>query len=340
MFAKIKKIVLVVFITCLIWVWADLSLDDTLENQTVTIVTSKANPKLWVTIEGKPEIQIKADISGPVGKIGELSQKIQAGKEKLEVTFDAEKENMAAAGDYTIQDVRRFLAESRKIRQYGLGVKTSVPDTLKIKVVELKEKTLPIKCVDETDTEIPGAKITPDIITVLAPDSADTAKIKLVSLAEKKQARGGAVDKKPYIELANGEIRYTDTAVRLELPTTPEDMKQYTISGTLGFIFSDNLAGEYKVEFTKRPEIGSISIIATDAARAAYEEKAFEVLLEIQDDDIKKDEVTRQIIYNFPLQYVREDKIRLKGEPVEAKFKLVPVSQNSAQSQTVPIPAE
>ena len=171
---------------------------------------------------------------------------------------------------------------------------------------------------------------------MLAPDSAETAKIKLVSLAEKKQARGGAVDKKPYIELANGEIRYTDAAVRLELPMMQEDMKQYTISGTLGFIFSDNLAGEYKVEFTKRPEIGSISIIATDAARAAYEDKAFEVLLEIQDDDINKTEVTRQIIYNFPLQYVREDKIRLKGEPVEAKFKLVPVVQSSTSSQPAP----
>jgi len=326
MFAKIKKAVLVIFITCLIWVWADLSLDDVLENQTVTIIASKANPKLWVTLDGKSEAQIRANISGPVGKIREIAQKIDSGKEKLDVTFDAEKQNMTVDGDYALQDVRKFLAESKQIRDYGLGVKFVRPDTLKIKVVELKDRTLPIKCVDETDTEIPGAKITPDIITTLAPEQVDTAKIKLSSLMEKKQARGGAIEKKPYIELANGEIRNIDIAVRLELPTTSEDMKQQTISGTLGYIFSANLAGGYKVEFIKKPEIGNIPIIATDEAKAAYEEKGFEVLLEIQDDDVSRPEVTRQIIYNFPAKYVSEDKIRLKGDPVEAKFRLVPVS--------------
>ena len=152
---------------------------------------------------------------------------------------------------------------------------------------------------------------------------------------EKKQARGGAIEKKPYIELANGEIRNIDIAVRLELPTTSEDMKQQTISGTLGYIFSANLAGGYKVEFIKKPEIGSIPLIATDEAKAAYEEKGFEVLLEIQDDDVSKPEITKRIIYNFPAKYVSEDKIRLKGDPVEAKFRLVPVSPAPAQ---VPAP--
>jgi hypothetical protein len=337
MFAKIKKAVLIIFITCLIWVWADLSLDDVLENQTVTIVASRANPKLWVTLDGKSELQLKANISGPVGKIREIAQKIDSGKEKLEVTFDAEKQNMADEGEYTLQDVRKFLAESKKISDYGLGVKFVRPDTLKIKVVELKDQTLPIKCVDETDTEIPGAKITPDIITTLAPEHVDSAKKKLSSSMEKKQARSGAIEKKPYIELANGEIRNIDITVKLELPTTSEDMGPQTISGTLGFIFSANLAGGYKVEFIKKPEIGSIPIIATAEAKAAYEEKGFEVLLEIQDDDVGKPEITRQIIYNFPAKYVSEDKIRLKGNPVDAKFKLVPISTIPAEPLAAPV---
>jgi hypothetical protein len=102
-----------------------------------------------------------------------------------------------------------------------------------------------------------------------------------------------------------------------------------SISGTLGFIFSANLAGQYTVEFTKRPEIGSITIIATEEAKAAYEERGFETLLEIQDDDVGKPEVTRQMTYNFPIRYVREDKIRLKGDPVEAKFRLVPMADGN-----------
>ena len=328
MLAKIKKAVLVIFITCLIWVWADLSLDEPLNNQIIIVTASKANPQLWVTIEGKPEVQIKADLSGPVSKIRELSQKVDSGKEKLDVVFDAEAQNMNAAGEYVLQDLRKFLAESKKIHEYGLGIKAARPDTLKIKVVELKEKTLPIKCVDETDTEIAGASMTPDVVTMLAPEQLTEARVKIVTLAEKKQARGGVVEKKPYIELAKGEARYADATIRVELPVTGEDMKQYTISGTLGFIFSANLAGSYKVEFTKRPEIGSIPIVATEEAKAAYEEKQFEVLLEIQDDDVNKDEISRTVIYNFPAKYAREDKIKLKGDPAEAKFRLVPEDGN------------
>ena len=309
---------------------ADLSLDKDFTDQTVTIIASKGNPRLWVTLEGKPDIQIKADFRGPAKKVGELISKIDAGKEKLEITFDVEKQNMAAEGEYSLPDVRRFLAESEKIQEYGLAAKAARPDKLqKIKVVELKEKTLPIKCVDETDTEIPAAKITPDIITTLVPEQVTEARVKLISIAEKKQARGGVIDKKPYVEFVKGEVRYTEGAVKVELPMIGEDMKQYTIRGTLGYIFSDNLAGKYKVEFTKRPEIGSIPIIATEEAKTAYVEKGFEVLLEIQDDDVGKPEITRQIIYNFPIQDVREDKIQLKGEPAEAKFKLVLVGDQN-----------
>lgn len=326
MFAKIKKAVLVIFITCLIWVWADLSLDKDLPDQTITITASKANPRLWVTIEGKPEVQIRADLRGPAAKVSDLNRKIQAGEEKLDVVFDPEKQNMGTEGDYSLADVRKFLNDSEKIHDYGLTVKIVQPDKLQdIKVVALKEKTLPIKCVDETDNEIPGAKITPDIVTMLAPEPITEAKVKLTSSTERKQARGGAITKNPFIELTKEDVRYSETAVKIELPAIGEDMKPYTIRGTLGFLFSANLAGRYEVEFIKRPEVGSIPILATPEAKDAYEQKQFEVLLEIQDDDVGKPEVTRQIIYNFPIQYIREDKIRLKGEPAEAKFRLVPV---------------
>jgi hypothetical protein len=169
MLAKLKKAVLVIFITCLIWIWADLSLDKDLTGQTMTIAASKADPKLWVTIDGKPEVSVKADLRGPVVKINDLNKKIQSGGETLDVVFDPEKENMTTPGDYSLPDVRKFLAESDKIRDYGLTVKSVSPDKIQnIKIVALKEKTLPIKCVDETDNEIPGAKMTPDIITMYA----------------------------------------------------------------------------------------------------------------------------------------------------------------------------
>jgi hypothetical protein len=336
MLAKLKKAILVIFITCLIWIWADLSLDKDLTGQTMTIAASKADPKLWVTIDGKPEITVKADLRGPVVKVNELSKKIQSGGETLDVVFDPEKENMTTPGDYSLPDLRKFLAESDKIRDYGLTVKSASPDKIQnIKIVALKEKTLPIKCVDETDNEIPGAKMTPDIITMYAPDIITEAKIKLASAVERKQARGGLVTKKPYIELSKNEVRFSDTDVKVELPAVDVDMKPYTINGTLGFVFSANLSGKYQVEFIKRPEIGSIPILATPEAKEAYVQTQFKVLLYIQDDDIGKPEVTRQLYYNFPLQFARDDKIRLKGEPAEAKFRLVPVVADTNQPEII-----
>lgn len=327
MLAKLQKAALVIFITCLIWVWADLSLDKDLTDQNMTIIASKADPKLWVTIDGKPEAVVRVDLRGPAVKISDINKKIQAGIEKLDVVFDPVKENMSAPGDYTIPDVRKFLTESEKIRDYGLQVKFANPDKLQnIKVVALAEKTLPIKCVDEADNEIPGAEISPNIITINAPDTVTEARVRLASSAERKQARGESVTKNPYIELTKNEMRFSDAAVKVKLPVVGEDMNPYTINGTLGFIFSANLSGRYEVEFIKRPEISSIPILATPDAKEAYMQTLFNVLLNIQDDDVGKPEITRQLIYNFPIQYVRDDKIRLRGEPAEVKFRLVPVA--------------
>ena len=327
MAASIRKAALVIFITCLIWVWADLSLDEDLAGQVITIQASRANPKLWVTIDGKTEVQIKADLTGPRGKINELLAKLNSEKEKFEIVFDAEKANMTSGGEYDLDDLRKFVSESKKIRDYGLAVKATSPNKLKIEVAELKERTLKVVCVDETDAEIAGATIIPETINMPVPDELEEVRVKLTMLSEKKQARQGFIDKKPYIELS-GVTRYADSSVRVELPAVQDDMKQHTIRGTLGYILSGNLAdGKYKIEFIKRPDIGSLTIIATTEAKAAYEAKAFEVLLEISDDDFKAGEITRKVIYNFPIQYVREDKIQLKGEPAEAKFKLIAVDE-------------
>lgn len=336
-FAGLRKALLVTFITCLIWVWADLSLDQDLPSQTITISVSKENPRLWITIEGRQEVQIKADLTGPAGKVSELKEKLAAGKDKLEIIFDPEKENMAKTGDYEITDVRKFIAESSKIHEYGLTVRNKPrPDTLKVKVVELRRRQLPVRCFDETNTEITGASITPDTVTILATDQTSFAKVKFSNLEEKNQSRQGYIDKTPYVELSPGVIRQADSFVRVELPATQGDMKPYTIRGTLGYIFSANLAeGRYHIEFTKRPDIGSIPIIATPEAKAAYEDETFEVLLEISDDDLKAGEITRSVIYNFPQQYVRQDKIRLRGDPAEATFRLVPVGKSQNTSPAV-----
>ena len=55
-----KKVILVVSITVLIWVWADLAQDDELTNVPARIyVDEAANPGLWVSLDKEPLVPIK-----------------------------------------------------------------------------------------------------------------------------------------------------------------------------------------------------------------------------------------------------------------------------------------
>ena len=50
---------------------------------------------------------------------------------------------------------------------------------------------------------------------------------------------------------------------------------------------------------------------------------AQKVILEIDDEDTKATELLRRkLIYNFPIEYLRNDEIVLKQQPVLAQFKL------------------
>jgi hypothetical protein len=72
-----------------------------------------------------------------------------------------------------------------------------------------------------------------------------------------------------------------------------------------------------------------ISINATPEAKWAYENMAYQVRLEINDDDAKSTEAQRKpVVYNFPDEYVRRDEIRLNQQPVTAQFKLIPLSSS------------
>ena len=326
MFAKIKKALLVIFITCLIWIWADLSQDIPLPDQIVTITASQANRNLWVSLENKPDVQVEVNLKGQAKKISEFSKKVED-EEGLRISFDVVQEGMASEGLHTLDNLQRFLQDEMK--KYGLTVVFCSPKKLNVQVVELVEKSLSVRCIDEeTGAPMTKAKITPETVNMFVPAGKDTVEVKLNS-TEKKQARQDFIEKKPYIELG-GRLRYVEKPVRIALPSIGEDLQAYTIRGTIGFLVSENWIGQYKVEWVKKPDIGSIPILATPEAKLAYEAQLFEVLLEIKDDDIKAGEIPRKVIYNFPQDFLRDDKIQLNGNVSEAIFKLVLVKPPEA----------
>jgi hypothetical protein len=93
---------------------------------------------------------------------------------------------------------------------------------------------------------------------------------------------------------------------------------------------SPNLQGKYKIEVINLNEvIRSISIKAAPEAKQAYDKMRYQVILEIDDSDIQvksAEPLRKELIYNFPPEYVRKNEIMLNQQPAVARFNLEPVS--------------
>jgi hypothetical protein len=325
------KIAVVIFLTVLIWVWADL---DKTEDHPVSgaaiSVAKSTNPSLWVSFNDD-ESSVSIDnivLKGPASRISDAKRKLNDGSLVLAFFLDAEQEGMIEPGEYPL-NVLDFLKQSSQIKELGLTVESCKPDTLSVNVVKLVKKTLTVKCFNEDGTPL-KAESKPSTVNMFVPEEWEgetlTAEVRLTR-SEVDQARIEAVPKKPYIELALGQIR--EAAGTVEITASPEEdrlIDTTTTKATLGITFSQILKGKYDVEVENLPEvIGGITIRATPEAIRAYEDMRYQVILEIYDEDAEATEpLKRELIYNFPAEYVSKGEIELKNpdQPVIARFNL------------------
>jgi hypothetical protein len=335
---KYGKIVIVVFITILIWVWADLALDDDLPVSNVTIRVVKSNPQLWVSFDDASSVTIEEMVlKGPLRKIADMRRKLE--EERLEIDFDATKEKMNEPGSYPLP-LLPFLLKDEQIKRLGLKVESCKPETLYVKVVRLVIRPLDVKCVDEDGNPIGGATVDPVQVDMLVPeDWGQEKRIAEVLLTprEIEQARVSPIDETPYIRLAAGQSREATKLVKITMPPEPDRLNDCTIKApTLSIALSPALQGKYYVEVTNLAEVLSpIVIKATPEAERAYKLQPLpKMTLYILDDDTEKGEDVqpRKVVYNFPPKFVREGAIKLENpqQPAEAKFKLIPVSSAEA----------
>ena len=327
---KYGKIAIVTFITVLIWVWADLELDETLPDKpAVIVVDESASRKLWVSFNQAPLADIRITLSGPHSAITGINERLKQGN-RLEFIFDAAQEKMSEPRRYTLA-LLPFLQKDKQMRRLGLKVKSCEPETLDVQVVKLVEKQMAVECLDENKMPLKADSIVPEKIDMLVPEDWEgeklVAKVQL-SRREINQARLSPVTKTPFIELPAGRRREASEVVKITMPPAEDALTDYKITtATLGCVLSENLQGKYRVQVTNLNEvISNITIRATSEAKQAYESLRYQVILEIDDEDIKAEESPRTVIYNFPEEFVRKDEIMLNQTPVQARFKLVAIS--------------
>ena len=337
------KILLVVFITVLIWVWTDLALDEDFTAYNVSVDVAKStNPQLWVSFGGESTVALKKVVlRGPVSRIADVRRKLNDGSLVPEFFLNPEEEGISSARQYVL-NVADFLRRSEQMKQLGLTVKSCEPEELTADAAELVKASLPVRCIDEEKSPVKTAAIEPAQVEMYVPKDWSGEKLAanvMLSRREISQARSSAVEKTPYIELTPSQAREASNSVRITAAPEESRLGEYTITtATLGIILSPNLEGKYKVELMNLNEvIRAIAIRATPDAKRAYDKMHYQVILEIDDSDkdVKSNEpLRRELIYNFPSEYVRKDEIMLNQQPAVARFNLVPVSSEAAVSSS------
>ncbi len=321
-----SKLAIVIFLTVLIWFWADRSLEEEYSIQTATIGIGRTRPELWVSFPNSAAIDInEIRLSGPSSMMNEFKTTINNDPEKLKFILYPEQFNIEKAGDYPI-DVRDII-ESSWIKKTGLLVKECDPFQIQVSAVDLVKRDVEVQCYDKNG--LPISLETPQTVSMFVPaDSRLTASVNL-SDDERIRAIQQPIRKKPFITLPNKEKKEADSFVEIKLPPQENILERSTITNaTLGYTLSENLSkGQYdiQIENDSLREILTIEIRATPEAKAAYDLQSYQVMLEILDKDVetsKTEFVRRKVYYKFPEDFVRSNQIILVGEKVEARFKV------------------
>lgn len=331
--ASFRKISLVIFITLLIWVWADLSQDDTYMDSTSILVIGPSEPDLWVRFkdDNSSELHIdKVKFEGPALRIAELRQDLESGMFKLRFTLDpADFISEGSAEPVTIP----LLAELEKnndIRKRGLKAVECSPENVTVLATQLVEKELKLRCLEGSKI-IKDAQFDPETIKMLVPPTLGedelVADVRFTSTAQATRAKSEFVQVRPEVKFAAGVApRMADVAVNVRLPKEGGvGLVNKSIAGTIGVVGNAEILNKFKVEISNLADFTTtLQIKATEEAFAAYELRPYKVVLEVKAGDEKTETVTRKPEYNFPQEFVRRGEIEKVNELYDAKFKLTP----------------
>jgi len=332
---KLGKIAIVIFLTALIWVWADLAQERQFSIPTVTIrLAGSINPTLLATFKderGSPTSSAavyNVELRGPASKIADVEQMRNKGTLEREFFLDPEAQGMTKPGEHRM-DVLNLLKQNKQIKDLGITVESCEPSSLTVTINQLAKKSLTVRCFDENGLLRQEASIEPAEVEAFVPDDqTPIAKVRLTS-SEIERARASAIQKAPYVELPGGQQRDVSAKVKVTMPSAEDVLSEQTIgSAKLGIELSLNLQGKFQVEVKNLSEvIRPFTVRATREAKQAYEQQPFQMTLQILDGDEQvQGEQKRDVVYNLPWRFVQSGEIVPPQPPAQVTFKLTPIS--------------
>jgi len=330
---KFGKIAIVVFLTALIWVWADLARDEQLDLPDVSMEVAKSsNPELWVSFVSEREepalrtsVTLKSVVlKGPARRVTGVKLQRNEGTLNLNLFLSPEREKMTKAEVRSL-DVLSFLKGSDEIRQLGLTVVDCEPKQLTLRVQELVKTAVTVECAG-LDSSV-QVKIQPETVEAYVPKEETGVRKATVRLSpdEQTRAKNEPVETTPYVELAPGQRRDVSAPVKVTLAPAQNALLSDWVPATVAICFSQNMQGKYSVVLENDPtELTRVMIRATPLAKQAYAQMRYQILLYIQDSDRQATElpIRREVVFNFPPEYVQKGEIEADQTPPTARFTL------------------
>lgn len=323
------KVVLVVFITILIWVWADKAQDEdhTFENVLLKADRSLAS-NLWLTIDGQRSVTLaELTVRGPAARLDEIKRDLKTGSPRLEFFIGPGDAGLTEPGQVNL-NVLDFLRNSGQLHGLRVVAVDCKPRAVVVKTSPLVEKDLTVRCVRPNGTVLNAKRIEPPTVRMRVPEDwgplvADV----ILNDSEIEQARVTDFEKTAIVRLSPEETQDVPTKVKVMMPAPAEDLSAQAVTqATIGFVLSPNLVGKYRIVLENYSELASFAISATSEAARAYREQPFQILLYILDGDAKNpSEQRKEVEYNFPDEFVSQGKIKLNQPAGTARFRLEPL---------------
>ncbi len=330
----LKKLLVVVSLTLLIWAWAYMSQEMPDEITGTLQVADSTDPSLLVTFSLPGSRQLtkiplaSITLKGAPSKLSELQKRHQS----LDFYYDPTEEGHTE-GVYTL-DLLEYLQESNKIQELALTLKSCTPKQIDVKIELLVKKKRPIQCLDENGLLIPEAVITPAFANIYVRKGYnESATISLTRQQIETARQQQPVSVKPYVDMGiKGVIRESAGPVEVILQSeTLLKPRAFQTPKPIGIFMSQEIQNTYKVTILNDEELRkTTTIYATDEAFRAYESVAYPLYIVIKDSDvIDLPEIPPKTVqFNFPSEYIKSGHIRQDETklPRSATIKIEPLN--------------
>jgi len=329
---KIKKIVVVIFLTILIWVWADLAQDKrkVISRVPITLAQSTDRSVLVSFLEDEntftDHIFVESIVlKGPASAIATVDRREKAGTLDLELKLVPKDEGITEVGQKN-WPLLSFIRQSPTIRGLGLTVESCVPATVPVQVIALERKQVTLQCRDVEGGVITAAEIRPSSVEMFVPSDWEGEKLVAtipMSRTDLERAQKSEITKKAVIDIRG---RKRDALEDIHVKIREEERLKPAIieQPKFGILLNSTILNNYRVVIRDETvALRPIHIRATDEARRAYQNMRYHVVLVI--DNTNRDLQGKTLEYRFPPEYVRKNEIVLHQSPQTVDFELIPL---------------